>query len=161
MSALTMKKTYLSAKDAAAMIRAALKVAFPGFKFSVRCESFSGGSAVTVRYNDGPHADAVEMIAKQFGCRGGLDQSDCPMYETGDLKITADGELVQYNYSGFVSVVRDFSPAVIEMMNARFEAVMGDEYFPEVGSWRLLTRDEAKASYAYKFAYDIKGDVIA
>jgi hypothetical protein len=46
---------YGSAKLAASNIRAELKKAFPGVKFSVRSETFSGGDSIDVKWMDGPH----------------------------------------------------------------------------------------------------------
>lgn len=53
--------TYLSAAETAKLVRAALKRAFPGVKFSVRSPS-----AIHVRWTDGPTRKAVEAVAGQF-----------------------------------------------------------------------------------------------
>ena len=44
-----------STKEMAAQIRKELKVRFPTYKFSVRKEGFSGGSAITVALMTAPH----------------------------------------------------------------------------------------------------------
>ena len=51
---------------AAANIRKELKRAFPGVKFSVRSECFTGGSSVDIRYTDGPDRESVEEITNKY-----------------------------------------------------------------------------------------------
>lgn len=57
---------YLRTAEVAKLIRAQLKAAFSGVKFSVRSESFSGGSAIRVRWMDGPAEKAVEAVARAY-----------------------------------------------------------------------------------------------
>ena len=47
-------------------IRKALKVNFPGVKFSVRSKSYSMGSSITISWTDFPTVDAVETIANKY-----------------------------------------------------------------------------------------------
>lgn len=63
---------YLSCAATAKLIRAALKTKFPGTKFSVRSDVYSGGASIRVKWTDGPCKAAVEAVAKPFGC-GGFD----------------------------------------------------------------------------------------
>lgn len=67
--------------QAAKLIQSALKVAFPGMRFSVRSKSYSGGNSVTVSWTNGPAVEAVEAIANKF--------------EAG----TFDGMTDMYNYN--------------------------------------------------------------
>lgn len=57
---------YLSCADTAKLVRAALKEAFPGFKFSVRSKVYSGGASITVEYFDGPLSSDVQSIVRRF-----------------------------------------------------------------------------------------------
>jgi len=57
---------YISTTDTAKLIRAALKAAFPGVKFSVKSHQYAGGSSIDVKYTDGPVLAKVEAIAKEF-----------------------------------------------------------------------------------------------
>jgi hypothetical protein len=50
----------------AAAIRAELKAKFPGIKFYVRSESFSGGDSVDVDWTDGPDLEEVETIVSSY-----------------------------------------------------------------------------------------------
>lgn len=57
---------YLSCAETAKHVRNALKLAFPGVKFSVRSSNYSGGASIDVRWKDGPLTKAVESVAKAF-----------------------------------------------------------------------------------------------
>jgi len=59
-------KNYLSCAETAVMIRSVLKESFPGVKFSVRSSVYSGGASITIKYNDGPNADAVKAAISIF-----------------------------------------------------------------------------------------------
>jgi hypothetical protein len=60
---------WIDTKDQAALIRAALKKAFPGTTFRVRLQRYAGGSTVYVRWTDGPTYRAVTAIANSFDGR--------------------------------------------------------------------------------------------
>lgn len=53
---------YLGSKETAEILRARLKKEFPGHKFYVRKESYSGGATVHIRWVDGPALDQVERV---------------------------------------------------------------------------------------------------
>jgi hypothetical protein len=59
-------REYLSCAETAKLVRAALKEAFPGVKFSVKSSTYAGGASINVAYTDGPSASQVEGIAKAF-----------------------------------------------------------------------------------------------
>lgn len=61
-----MSKKYLSCAETAKLVRAALKESFPGVKFSVRSDVYSGGASIRVVYTNGPSAKQVESVAKVF-----------------------------------------------------------------------------------------------
>lgn len=58
---------YVTAADAAKLVRRSLKAAFPGSRFRVTKDAFAGGTAVTVEWTDGPALDAVETVVSPFG----------------------------------------------------------------------------------------------
>lgn len=58
-----METTYISAKDTAKLARQALRKAFPGVKFSVRC---STTSSLNIEWRDGPTREAVEKVTSCF-----------------------------------------------------------------------------------------------
>ena len=57
---------YISVVETAKMLRAALKEAFPGVKFSVRSSSYSMGASINISYTDGPSAEQVRAITGNF-----------------------------------------------------------------------------------------------
>lgn len=61
-----MSITYVSATDTAALIRKALKAEFPGTRFSVRTEKYSGGATVFVAWTDGPQEGTVAAVTGRF-----------------------------------------------------------------------------------------------
>lgn len=98
----------LSAAEAAKRIRKELHTAFPGVKFSVRSERFSLGSAVSVRYTDGPALTEVEALVATYGGRGYDSGAEVTLYNEGALRLTANG-LVVYSTGAFLDVVRNYS----------------------------------------------------
>jgi Large polyvalent protein associated domain 29 len=72
---------FIRATEAAKYIRADLKRAFPETRFSVRASYFSMGSAVDVRYTDGPPEADVQAILKRYGGRGFDGMDDSTFYE--------------------------------------------------------------------------------
>lgn len=58
--------SYATAKLGAANIRTELKRAFPGIKFSVRSDSFSGGDSIDISWELGPTADEVQAITAKY-----------------------------------------------------------------------------------------------
>ena len=70
---------------AAKNIRTELKKAFPGVKFSVRSESYSGGDSIHVYWTDGPTADEVSKITDRYE-RGKFDGMN-DIYEYNDDNV--------------------------------------------------------------------------
>jgi hypothetical protein len=58
--------SYASAKHGAANIRQELKRAFPGIKFSVRSDVYSGGDSIDIRWAMGPTRAEVEAITGKY-----------------------------------------------------------------------------------------------
>lgn len=83
---------YVDLKTVAKIIRAELKVAFKDVKFSVRCETYSMGHHINVRYYDGPPASAVEAITDQFYGTGFDGMTDSTTYHNSEYK----GETVKF-----------------------------------------------------------------
>ncbi len=57
---------YISTTETAKLIRAQLKKAFPGQKFSVRSKSYAGGSSISVYWTDGPTTKQVDAVTAIF-----------------------------------------------------------------------------------------------
>lgn len=65
-----MNARYIPVKEVAKLMRAALKKAFPKVKFSVRCDKYSGGCSIDVRYENGPLQKDVEAVVGVFQSKG-------------------------------------------------------------------------------------------
>ena len=57
---------YLTCAETAKLVRAALKQEFPGQKFSVRSDTYSGGASIDVSWTDGPTAKSVDAVVGVF-----------------------------------------------------------------------------------------------
>jgi hypothetical protein len=61
-----MGKKYLSCAETAKLVRTALKKKFPGVKFSVRSDVYSGGASIDVSWVLGPTTKEVDKVAGQY-----------------------------------------------------------------------------------------------
>lgn len=59
-------RRYISVTETAKLLRAALKAEFPGVKFSVRSDSYSGGASIDVHWLDGPTSTAVTPVLDRY-----------------------------------------------------------------------------------------------
>ncbi len=60
---------YLTCAETAKLVRAALKRAFPGVKFSVRSETYSMGASIDVSWTAGPATAEVSPVAKAYASK--------------------------------------------------------------------------------------------
>lgn len=100
---------YISCADTAKLVRQALKESFPGIKFSVRSNTYSGGASIRVGWTDGPNADQVEAVAGVFSGAyfdGSIDYKGCT-YALVDGKQTRFG-------ADFIFVERQNSDAAVQ-----------------------------------------------
>lgn len=89
---------YLSCAQTAKLIRAALKRAFPGVRFSIRSNTYSGGASVKVKWTDGPLQRDVEAVAKRF--QGGDFDGMIDMAVCRHHYLTPDGMAVMAGTEG-------------------------------------------------------------
>lgn len=103
-----MAKQLSSGAKTSKRMKQELQEKFPGIKFSVRYESYTGGDNLNVKWNLGPTSDQVDNIIKKYqhGYFDGMTDS----YEyTGDTKVvTKDGELETIDGVKFVFSNREF-----------------------------------------------------
>lgn len=57
---------HLSCAETAKLVRKALKLAFPGQKFSVRSDSYAGGASIAVHWTDGPTTQQVDKVIQVY-----------------------------------------------------------------------------------------------
>ena len=88
---------------AAKNCRTLLAKAFPGIKFSVTTERYSGGNSMSVHWTDGPGTKAVEDIVKRFAGGHFDGMTDC--YEHGH-SVFCD----LFGEAKYVSASRSHSP---------------------------------------------------
>lgn len=110
---------YLGCAETAKLVRQALKESFPGTKFSVRSDTYSGGASIDIRYTDGPARALVEAIADQF--KGAY--FDGMIDYKGSRYHKLDGEEVRMG-ADFISVGREYSDAY----KARAERFIASKY---------------------------------
>ena len=94
---------------AASNIKRELAEAFPGIKFRVRSESFSGGNAVDVHWEDGPTTKEVDAITGKYQ-RGDFDGMQ-DLYEY-DNSAHAEAVGAWLGAAKYVQTHRDMSHAV-------------------------------------------------
>ncbi|MCB7138276.1 LPD29 domain-containing protein [Cellulosimicrobium marinum] len=80
------------AVEAARRLRAALKTAFPGHKFSVRTRRSTYGQGLSVRWAGGPTQTAVGAVASTFEGRSSDAMTDC----SRPIRVTYAGARVRY-----------------------------------------------------------------
>jgi hypothetical protein len=145
-----MEKHY-SLTETANLIRKALRGAFPDVKFSVTTKRYTGGSSISVSYNNGPRTKDVYTIAHLFEGAGFDGMTDSTYFHKPKA---FQGELVTFNY-GFVHVTRHLDDAALQIAAYR---VHKETKLP------LLTFKEGRfmdGNYQVQFSYLREQDVIA
>lgn len=126
-----MTARYISVADTAKLIRAAIKVAFPGVKFAVRSKSYSGGASISINWTDGPTTKEVEAVTGRFAGATFDGMVDLKTNHDSDL----DGERVRFG-ADYVFCNRDYSP---EFLRRRAESVAhrwgGDVAEVKINRW--------------------------
>lgn len=132
MSATYRRPRYISHTEQARMIRAALKSAFPGVKFSVRR---SRGFAIDIEWTDGPTGNQVDAVAQLYR-GGGFDGMEDLRYNVQTMLTTDDGaEVVQFAMD-FVFTRRNISDGWRDRIFAMFSLLIGRDLDPsEWSSW--------------------------
>lgn len=90
---------------AAANLRTELRRAFPGHKFRVTTERYSGGTSLSVAWTDGPALSRVEAIADKYQPGHFDGMTDC--YEYMPSAWTE-----AFGSAKYVQTTRNFSPAL-------------------------------------------------
>ena len=123
------EKTMTTAALAAKMLRAELKEAFKGVKFSVKSDNFAGGNAVRVSWKDGPTTKEVEQISGkyQYGYFDGM--TDCYQYTNGRSDIPQ---------VMFVSETREMSAESKEFYIKAVNELRGETEDMDVNVWRFF-----------------------
>lgn len=122
-----METIYEGAKETAKKIRVALKENFPSVKFSVRSQTYSGGSSVNVSWTDLPLREDVEEVVNRF--KSGSFDGMTDMYETSGYIENG----VRYVGAKYISCSRELS----------------DEYRTEIENYLNANYEVSKNHYEY------------
>lgn len=145
---------YLSVTETAKLLRASLKSAFPGVKFSVRSDKYAGGASIHVKWTDGPTEYDVDRIAQLYSGATFDGMQDLKEYHDSIL-VGPDGpEVVSYG-ADFVFSERSYSPGFLERLCLKVSLVgIGDGFQCDhcrhtitEHAWRVEWVDERTGSY--------------
>ena len=120
---------------AAANIRRELKAAFPGIKFSVRSDSYSGGDSVDIRWELGPTSREVDAITNKYQ-EGSFDgMVDLYTYDSDDSWTRKHGGAQYVQTSRNCSAARE---AVERQLAELYRAE--SPYDLQTSAWRILAK---------------------
>jgi len=140
MNTTTETKMMTESARTAQAVRAALKVTFPGMKFSVRSENFSGGDAVRINWTNGPSLDQVEEIGNRFTSGSFNGMTDSFEYDADRKGPTA--KFVTCNRS----IDDKLNAKVVEDLRAMFGSEPREGF--ETLAWRILRKSDLRGGYA-------------
>lgn len=133
-----MTKRYLTCAETAKLVRAALKSAHPGIKFSVRSDSYAGGASMRVRWTDGPTVDVVEQTARLYEGASFDGMIDLKSYHDS-LLAAPDGSLEAVHFGAdFIFTDRDVSDAFVTSLLPRVQQSGRDDHAGQCdncGNW--------------------------
>lgn len=142
----------LSCAETAKLVRAAVKEAFPGVKFSVRSHTYAGGASIDVRWTDGPRERDVRPVIDRFAGADFDGMTDMKNYRGPALFGNEDGsvECVRYG-ADFVHGSRTISDARYALIRREVERFTGEPFDPN-------RRYKASAHFDAQLARDESGE---
>lgn len=100
----------LSGADVTRQIKKELNKAFPGIKFSVKYDSYSGGDAARISWNFGPTTDMVDDIVKKYQYGSFNSMEDIYEFNKGQsFYIDDEGNKKTIGGVKYVQTSRDFT----------------------------------------------------
>jgi Large polyvalent protein associated domain 29 len=121
---------HLTCAETAKLVRAALKQAFPGVRFSVRCDTYAGGASIDVYWTDGPRPSQVEAVARRFEGASFDGMRDLKSYHDS-LLAGPDGRVEQVHYGAdFVHCHWTLSAAYQARLAAKLTELTGEQFDP-------------------------------
>ena len=119
---------HISVTETAKLVRKALKHNFPGYKFSVRSKSYSGGASIDVDWTDGPTTPDVDKVIRVFSGATFEGMVDLKSYHDS-IVSHADGTAETVSYGAdYVFSHRTLSPEAEAQIIAGIEEMYGGEY---------------------------------
>jgi hypothetical protein len=126
----------LTCAETAKLVRAALKPAFPGQKFSVRSSTYAGGASISVRWIDGPTVADVDEVVKPFEGATFDGMVDLKEYKPATLLANEDGSYEQLSYGAdWVQTSREYSEAIEAQVKRKIIAIAGADAFDYNGRY--------------------------
>jgi hypothetical protein len=125
----TKSPRYLTCAETAKEVRKALKAAFPGIKFSVRSNNYSGGASIDVKWFDGPTSKAVDKVANKFAGATFDGMIDLKSYHDSEL----NGEPVRFG-ADFIFTKRALSVSFLTNIATQYCKRYHEE-MPEIKTW--------------------------
>lgn len=112
---------FISPTEVAKIVRSALRESFPGVKFSVRTDKYSGGSSLRVSWTDGPTERQVRGVVGHFRGATFDGMTDMKHHHTSQLH-TGDFEVEEVSYGNdFIFTTRrpseEARAAIIERLS--------------------------------------------
>ncbi len=117
-----MREIDYTAKETATIIRAALKVTFPGVKFSVTSKN-----SINVKWADGPSDEKVSNLINHYSCRGFDGMTDSNTYNRVIEIIDGEKVSVRYSYS-FIFSNRTISDDILTVACKEYCTKFGIDY---------------------------------
>ncbi len=100
---------HFTCAETAKLVRQALRESFPGMKFSVRSQTYSGGASIHISWTDGPNSAQVEAIVDTFKAAyfdGSIDYQ-------GSIHHMLDGQQVHFG-ADFIFCRREHSDEAVK-----------------------------------------------
>ena len=120
----TAEHRYIPVKDVAKLVRKALKLAHPETRFSVRSQSYSGGSSIHVVWTDGPPEQDVSVVVKVY--QGARFDGTIDLKHYAEHWLRPDGSVLLRHEKGS-QIYGGESP---EVDNRMFEGLLPDDAEP-------------------------------
>ena len=151
---------YIRCADTAKLLRASLRSAFPGVKFSVRSKTYSGGASIDVAWTDGPLEADVDAIAQLYRGATFDGMQDLKEYHSTIL-ATPEGDVKVVHFGAdFVFTHRNVSPGFVARRRAdrngrsdgRDQCRYCQRLIPAGPSWTATLKEPRHASRGVVFA---------
>ncbi|GAC1575762.1 MAG: hypothetical protein NVS3B18_09520 [Candidatus Dormibacteria bacterium] len=109
----TIPVRYVTCADTAKLLRAALKAAHPGVRFSVRSSTYAGGASISVDWTDGPCQDEVDSTARRYSGATFDGMTDTKSYHR-TLLAGPDGTVEEVHFGAdFIFTSRGLSDSYV------------------------------------------------
>lgn len=141
-----MTTTYLTAAETAKLVRKALKSNFPGVRFSVRSDTYSGGASIRVAWIDGPTEKAVDAACSPYVGADFDGMIDLKTHRDPVLLGDEDGNLRSVSFGAdFIFTERRYSPAAYRSAAWKLAEYWGAD-FEALGELRIWKDQPFKGS---------------